>query len=139
MLAEKQPWAHYTRCKECPSCRNDSICVFCARNANNVKQLEILKNKAENVESYSKVAIASTENSLMPMIQLSVLFPTIIASFTKDTIAINNVEDFKNNWIFFGTVFSVSSSILSMAGSQTAKYFVSGRIKILENSNLRER
>ena len=114
-----------TRCKECPSCRNDSICVFCGRNANNVTQLEDLKKKAEDVESYSKVAIASTENSLMPMIQLSVLFPTIIASFTKDTIAINNVEDFKENWIFFGTVFSVSSSILSMAASQTAKYFVS--------------
>ena len=113
------------RCKECPSCRNDSICVFCGRNANNVTQLEDLKKKAEDVESYSKVTIASTENSLMPMIQLSVLFPTIIASFTKDTIAINNVKDLKDNVMFFGTVFSVSSSILSMAASQTAKYFVS--------------
>ena len=88
-------------------------------------QLEDLKKKAEDVEFYSKVAIASTENSLMPMIQLSVLFPTIIASFTKNTIAINDVQDFKENWIFFGTVFSVSSSIVSMAGSQTARYFVS--------------
>ena len=114
-----------TRCKECLSCRNDSICVFCGRNANNVAQLEDLKKKAEDVEFYSKVAIASTENSLMPMIQLSVLFPTIIASFTKNTIAINNVQDFKENFIFFGTVFSVSSSIVSMAGSQTARYFVS--------------
>ena len=114
-----------TRCKECPSCRNDSICVFCGRNANNVTQLEDLKKKAEDVESYSKVTIASTENSLMPLIQLSVLFPTIIASFTKDTIAINNVKDLKDNVMFFGTVFSVSSSILSMAASQTAKYFVS--------------
>ena len=46
-----------TRCKECPSCRNDSICVFCGRNANNVTQLEDMKRKAEDVESYSKVKL----------------------------------------------------------------------------------
>ena len=108
------------RCIGCKKCENISICVFCGRNANDLSQLGILKKKADIVEQYSKIAIASTENTLMPMIQLSIIFPKLIASFTN-TPNIKEVKDIPENLIFFSTVLSLTSSIISMAGSQTAK------------------
>ena len=58
------------------------------------------------------------------MIQLSIIFPKLIASFTN-TPNIKEVKDIPENLIFFSTVLSLTSSIISMAGSQTAKYFAS--------------
>ena len=112
------------RCIGCKKCENISICVFCGRNANDLSQLGILKKKADIVEQYSKIAIASTENTLMPMIQLSIIFPKLIHSFINKP-NIQKVKDIPENWIFFSTVLSLTFSIISMAGSQTAKYFAS--------------
>ena len=112
------------RCIGCKKCENISICVFCGRNANDLSQLGILKKKADIVEQYSKIAIASTENTLMPMIQLSIIFPKLIHSFINKP-KIQKVKDIQENWIFFSTVLSLTFSIISMAGSQTAKYFAS--------------
>ena len=117
------------RCIKCRMCYNTTICVFCCKNAEHFDELEALKRKADKVASDSKFLIASTENSLMPMVQLAFLFPTVISSFPKDPIRTEKmtvlVEDVQDNWVFIGTVFSITSSIISMAASQTSTYFAS--------------
>ena len=57
------------RCQNCYECKTHTICVFCSKNAENLDEIYILKKNADSVTSLSKIVIASTENTLMPMIQ----------------------------------------------------------------------
>ena len=119
------------RCKDCENCRNTTICVFCSKNCGNIEELENLKKKSNAICSHSKYLIATTENTLMPLVQLAFLFPAVISAFGEVKWDINTKEveefakDLKSNWLFVGTIFSITSSILSMAASQTAIYFAS--------------
>ena len=119
------------RCKDCEKCSNITICVFCSKNCGNIEELENLKKKSNDICSHSRYLIAATENTLMPLIQLAFLFPAVISAFgdVKWDMNTKEVEEFakdlRNNWLFVGTIFSITSSILSMAASQTAIYFAS--------------
>ena len=119
------------RCENCEKCRQTTICVFCSKNCGNLEELESLNKKSNAICSYSKYLIASTENTLMPLIQLAFLFPAVISNFGEVELDMNTIEveefakDLRSNWLFLGTIFSITSSILSMAASQTAIYFAS--------------
>ena len=60
---------------------------------------------------------------------MAFLFPIVITYFPKTPVRTESViafaEDVQDtgNWIFIGTVFSISTSIISMATSQTSTYF----------------
>ena len=70
---------------------------------------------------------------------MAFLFPIVITYFPKTPVRTESViafaEDVQDtgNWIFLGTVFSISTSVISMATSQTSTYFAApGNIKQFE-------
>ena len=80
---------------------------------------------------------------------MAFLFPIVITYFPKTPVRTESViafaEDVQDtgNWIFIGTVFSISTSIISMATSQTSTYFAApgkynGVAKVLDHVPLYE-
>ena len=126
-------------CTKCSKCQNSKlhVCVHCSRNAEDFEKLDELKDHANKVADHSRTLIASTENLLMPMIQLSFLFPTILMLFnnrsgSKESITeLEKIKSILNYFLAHKTVlliiFSITSSLVSLAGSQTAIYFANPR------------
>ena len=140
--AMRNPSLHSSKrkmCTKCSKCQNSKIhaCVYCSRNAEDFEKLDELKDHANKVADHSRTLIASTENLLMPMIQLSFLFPSILMLFyTKsgNTESLSKVEKIKSILNYFLAhktillvIFSIISSLASLAGSQTAIYFANPR------------
>ena len=101
------------------------------------KKLKAIKDHADKVTDDSKILVAITENLYMPQIQLCFLFPAIVMSFSSEP---NNKEpreqsnadpvdpidvltQVSENWTTILLIFSVTSSIISMAGAQSSIYF----------------
>ena len=130
--------------KDCNKCRNcsthdskDEICVYCSKNSNNLEKLDELNHKAHDIANHSKTLVASTENLLMPMIQLAFLFPPLVATLSQKDIDIvsepltdsnpikNAVNTVTANWTTILIVSSTLSSLVSLTASQTSIYFSS--------------
>ena len=104
------------------------ICILCSRNINE-SQLAELHKCAHKIHNQSMILTAATENTYMPLIQLAFIFPLLVAGdisdfFGEDDMStmLQKVSDKKT---FLLTLFSATSSLLSMATSQTAIYFAS--------------
>ncbi len=119
---------------DCPKCRGcDSstcICIACNRHAPDRKDiLEKLKDNALFLRCKSKLIVACTENSFMPLLQLSLLFPSVVYLFPKDLdkVDTSDITDVTkavgSNWRFIVTVTSIVLSVISMATSFTELYF----------------
>ena len=106
--------------------------------------LDLLKNVSFYVTTLSKVVTSATENSLMPLIQMAIVFPSILYFFPKDTnlesalicnlnLSENSTEvditeclqnrELKAFKDFSLTVISITISFLSMASTLTMTYF----------------
>ena len=126
-------------CTKCSKCQNSKlhVCVHCSRNAEDFEKLDELKDHANKVADHSRTLIASTENLLMPMIQLSFLFPSILMLFntkagnTESLYEVEKIKSVLNYYLAHKTIllimFSITSSLVSLAGSQTAIYFANPR------------
>ena len=128
------------------------ICIFCSRNANDSKEsqakLQELKNDSFFVMTLDKVVTSSTENSFMPLVQLSIVFPYILYWFPKETVTetftqmmhvplnitanttladlypyLTNNADLKTDLKFTVTAISIITSFISMASTLTITYF----------------
>ena len=129
----------HNMCTKCGKCQNSKphACVYCSRNAEDFEKLDELKENANKVADHSRTLIASTENLLMPMIQLSFLFPSILMLFytksgnTKSLSQVEKIKSILNYFLAHKTIllilFSITSSLASLAGSQTAIYFANPR------------
>ena len=84
------------KCKSCPAI-DQCICIFCNRNADNDSKRTKLKREYQQTVTISKVITSATENSLMPLVQLSLLFPNVIQLFPKEAV---DTSDLKGNIIF---------------------------------------
>ena len=66
----------------------DCICIFCSNNANDSKESQAKLNELRTdsffVMTLDKVVTSATENSFMPLVQLSIVFPNIIYLFPKE-------------------------------------------------------
>ena len=130
--------------KDCNKCRNcsthdskDEICVYCSKNSDNLEKLDELNHKAHEIANHSKNLVASTENLLMPMIQLAFIFPPLVATLSQKDIDVvpeplidpNPITKVFNtvtaNWTTILIVSSTLSSLVSLTASQTSIYFSS--------------
>ena len=130
--------SYCTGCR-CNACRNDEcVCIFCSSKMDNGQRanlrdgkygLEILEDYKNHTSSLSKLVTLSTEDSFMPLIQLSILFPIFLSKIPQTDDSINKkdinqiVEHVGNNWRFFVILSSIVSSILSLSSSLTSTYF----------------
>ena len=95
------------------------------------KKLEELKENATKISRHSRIVIAATENTFMPMIQLAILFPMfiqlnydgIVSDLNGKLTPFEFLETISSNWTIFLTISSGVASIVSMAGSRTSIYF----------------
>ena len=87
-----------------------------------------MQDKCDKTVIIGKIVTASTENSYMPLLQLSILFPSFISLFPD---AINNINfrkfildaDNGSNWRYFILLTSVTTSLTSMGIALTETYF----------------
>jgi hypothetical protein len=87
-------------------------------------KLDELKDYAEQVSCHSRKLVASTENLLMPMIQFSFLFPTILMlSISIDFRVRTLFKDLSTNWTSWLIISSTISSLISLGASQTSIHF----------------
>ena len=94
----------------------------------NMKILNDMQDKCDKTVIIGKIVTASTENSYMPLLQLSILFPSFISLFPE---AINNINvrkfildtDNGSNWRYFILLTSVTTSLTSMGIALTETYF----------------
>ena len=70
----------------------------------------------------SKLVTSATENSLMPLVQLSLLIPLLAQFFLKES-DFNQAVTFPSNWTFFVTIVSVMASLVTLGVSFTENYF----------------
>ena len=116
-------------CKNCMNCPNQTscFCIFCNNNATREDLQKNLQEEAFCLTTLSKVVNSATENTLMPIIQLCILFPDTIRLFPKTTIDTSDFKDIANNvesnWRFIVTFGSIVSSLLSMGVTLTETYF----------------
>ena len=105
-----------------------------------------LKEDAFFIKTISKVIVSATENSLMPLVQLSLMFPKMLFWFQKvpkntslkscfDSAKFNFsnpdnldmipkcIENLEPSWVFGFTIASIVMSLLSMASTLTMAYF----------------
>ena len=105
-----------------------------------------LKDDAFFIKTISKVVVSATENSLMPLVQLSLMFPKMLFWFQKvpenhslkDCFESSNynftnpenrdkitecIENLEVSWVFAFTIASIITSLLSMASTLTMTYF----------------
>ena len=130
---------------------NNSICVFCDTKPGDNKErillgdgkasdderklLEDIENHKSNVTAISKLVTAATENSFMPLLQLTLVFPNFIALFPQPNQAmkpsneetdkglLGYVENLNSNWKFIVITGSITTSLFSLAKSLTLTYF----------------
>ena len=73
--------------------KTECICVFCSKNAQisrtnmSEAKMEELHDNSFFIVNLDKVVNSATENSFMPLVQLSVVFPTILYLFPKESLA----------------------------------------------------
>ena len=139
-----------------PSSTN-CICVFCCKNANTSKKsqtkLKELERDSFCIVNLDKVVNSATENSFMPLVQLSVVFPTMLYLFPRESLAdtvshtfdslldadlninanstlrdiyptILKTSDVKTNMKLIITIISVITSFLSMAITLTSTWYL---------------
>ena len=105
-----------------------------------------LKDDAFFIKTISKVVVSATENSLMPLVQLSLMFPKMLFWFQKvpenhslkDCFESSNynftdpenrdkitecIENLEISWVFAFTIASIVTSLFSMASTLTMTYF----------------
>ena len=132
------------------------ICVFCSNNASENKDSQIklqeLKKNSFFVMTMDKIVTSATENSFMPLVQLSIVFPQIIYLFPKENVktkltqtleSIMNANlnltanstlaeiyphlfkqvDVSSDLKFTVTAISIITSFISMATTLTRTYF----------------
>ncbi len=97
------------------------------------RDMRRLAENAAFLGSKTKMIIACTEDSWMPLLQLGLSFPHLTASLNallqqEDSKGwCDNIDDclakLSNNWQFYLTIFSVTSSIMSLAVTHTLFYF----------------
>ena len=132
--------------------RYNSICVFCDTKAGENGErillgdgkasdderglLKEIETHESDVTAISKLVTAATENSFMPLLQLTLVFPNFIALFPESidpTLIPNNketkkgllgyVENLDTNWKFIVITVSITTSLFSLAKSLTVTYF----------------
>ncbi len=118
--------------KDCFACRDcespTCICIVCGRNALlNEETLVKLRNYSSFVRSLSKMVTANTENSLMPLLQMTFLLPYVLLKTStwtdQDKQDPDFEDDLKESWRFGVTVASISLSVISMSVTLTDMYF----------------
>ena len=90
--------------------------------------LNDMQDKCDKTVTIGKIVTASTENSYMPLLQLSILFPSFISLFPE---VIKNISvkkfildtDDGSNWRYFILLASVTTSLTSMGIALTETYF----------------
>ena len=128
-------------CNKCDYCivkkSGDDICLYCSKNVQDLVKLDELKCKADKVARHSRTLVASTENLLMPLIQLAFIFPGIVTNIFSERInnTVSTTEDknivkkiineVSSNWTVILITSSTVSSLVSLASSQTSIYFSS--------------
>ena len=127
-------------CNKCDHCivkkLGDDVCVYCSKNVQNLVKLDELKCKVDKVARHSRTLVASTENLLMPLIQLAFIFPCIVTnifserinntvSTTEENILKKIINEVSSNWTVILITSSTISSLVSLASSQTSIYFSS--------------
>ena len=104
--------------------KDDLPCMICNQNVHDSMKLDELRDYAEQVSSHSRKLVASTENLLMPMIQFSFLFPTILMlSISFDLRVRTLFKDLSTNWTSWLIISSTISSLISLGASQTSIHF----------------
>ena len=120
---------------------NLHICVFCSKNATGNERSESMRKKLKEdaffIKTISKVIVSATENSLMPLVQLSLMFPKMLFWFQKvpkntslkscfDSAKFNFsnpdnldmipkcIENLEPSWVFGFTIASIVMSLLSI-------------------------
>ena len=121
-------------CKCAKKCKRNEACLYCSSSVDTMENLDQLNMYADKISGHSKTVTASTENLLMPMIQLAFLFPFILSWFCRETRESKQIEKetplgwlvyLEENWTTLLITTSTISSISSLAGSQTSIYFSS--------------
>ena len=121
-------------CADCKDMSNTCICMKCNKCSKckkhvleKMEELSQMKENARFLRSKSKIITACTENSFMPLIQMTFLFPTIVSFFPKQNVDTSNIIEIvhfaEDNRKFIVTATSIGLSILSMAVSLTELYF----------------
>ncbi len=120
-------------CAACNGCTSVTcICTFCGKNAcQRQEELVLLRSNASYLRGLSKLVTASTENALMPLVQLIFMAPYIIHSMppeteptqARDTEITQIVDSFLKTWRFAVTASSITLSVLSMSVALTELYF----------------
>ena len=112
--------------KGCDTC--DCICIYCGRNSKEKSKLSSLSENSFKLCYLAKIVTFSSENALMPLLQLSILLPNVLYLFPKEDIVIT--EDYesvlnhvKTNWRFIVTSISIFTSLFSMGYALTEIYF----------------
>ena len=124
------------------------ICIFCNKNVSDSKEsqamLQELKDNAFYTTTLDKVITSATENTFMPLVQLSIVFPQMLYLFPKETInqafqsvnqaklnitsdsAISDIQttlvqntNMETNWKFVITTISIITSFISMASQSS--------------------
>ncbi len=122
-------------CAACEGCNAEKcICTFCGKNAGKLQEeLVLLRANASYLRGLSKLVTASTEDALMPLLQLIFLAPYITHAMpesepdsrkeqeTNDITQI--VDSFLKTWRFSVTATSITLSVLSMSVALTELYF----------------
>ena len=94
----------------------------------NIQKLRLIQNECQMAVRLGKIITASTENALMPLLQLATLFPNFIALFDSTNLGrletLNKTELVKTiDWKFAIAITSIVSSLLSMSIAITETYF----------------
>ena len=111
--------------KGCLNC--DCVCICCGKQSKDETKLAELSEKSFKLCHLARIVTFSTENALMPLLQLSVLLPNVLYLFPKEeTVVIDYdslVTSVESNWRFIVTSISIGSSLFSMGYSLTDIYF----------------
>ena len=126
---EKKEMINFIKIDEdCNHCLEDSnfACVFCNRNLKDSKKLNQLVENSLEVQNVTTKVLASTENLLMPMIQLPMIFPTIIQWLSYSNVDIEILDATYKNYLSTAfTLVSVMLSIFGLSWYQMNVYFAS--------------
>ena len=97
-------------------------------NENNNKILNEMQDRCDKTVIIGKIVTSATENSFMPLLQLSLLFPSFISLFPK-SLEEFDVKEFVagsnsgSNWRFAVILTSIITSLASMGIALTETYF----------------
>ena len=140
-------------CKYCEGCVNSSfhVCIFCGRDVKNgckkdkleheykkkivnpTQNVEKIKGNLLDLDRLDRFTTGSLENCFMPILQLLLVFPTMLKYFSNQSLTVNDDDEGLTTeeiwvattyWLKFAfTIVSIATSLISLSSTAMDLHF----------------